>query len=161
MVSERGAPSPAAQSRKSRPMRRTLIRLAPSQAGGKLLSGISTGGAGSSSIPGTGVLSSFVKSGPLNPAVTVPQLEGTIPGKGVILQQVTRLRTKKKPPTARISPTTMKIICVIEGRANLMFLKKFILFIRVLYIPYPGQGGPSLLWPNVVTAPSLLPSPSS
>src|SRR5215208_2172543 len=101
-------------------MSRMLMRLAPSQAGGRLLSGIVIGG-GSSSTSGTGVPSAFVKSGPFNPAVTVPQLEGGIPARGVTVQQVTRLRVKKNAPTARRIPTTIRTISIVEGRPNLVF----------------------------------------
>src|SRR6266498_2402610 len=106
-----------------------VIRLAPSQAGGKLLFGISMGGGGAWT-SGTGVPSLF-KTNLSNPAVTVPQVEGVMPGRGVIVQQVTRPRTRKKVPRARSNPTTMKMICAIEGRRNLMSLKKFMLFMQV------------------------------
>src|SRR5215207_4438785 len=103
-------------------MSRILMRLAPSQAGGRLLSGIVMGG-GSSSTLGTAVPSVVVMLGPFNPAVTVPQFAGGAPSKGVIVQQVTRLRTKKKLPTARRIPTVIKAICSAAGRPNLIFLK--------------------------------------
>ena len=45
-----------------------------------------------------GVPCSSVNTGPVKPAVTVPQSEGGVPGKGVIVQQVTIPRTKKNPP---------------------------------------------------------------
>src|SRR5919106_1103497 len=85
MVSERGAL--VSRSRASNPIIRTVIRLAPSQAGGKFDSGTVIGG-GRSSMLGTGLPSSVI-TGPLFPEVTVPQEAGDIPGKGVILQQVT------------------------------------------------------------------------
>src|SRR5512139_38439 len=110
-------------------MIRTLMRLAPSQAGGKLLSGTVMGGGNSCGAFATGVPSSFsVKPDPLE---SVPQFEGGLPGRGVIVQQVMKLRTRKKLAIARTSPTTMRIICITEGRPHLMFLRKFILFIRV------------------------------
>src|SRR5687768_13446074 len=124
-------------------MRRTLMRLAPSHAGGRLLSGIAIGG-GRSSTFGTGVPSLFVNSGPFNLSVTVPQLAGGRPARGVIVQHVTRPRVKRKPPTAKRMPATMRMICVMEGRRNLISLRNVILFIQVLYIPYPVRAGPSL-----------------
>src|SRR6266516_7186979 len=110
-------------------MSKTLIRLAPSQAGGRSLSGAVIGG-GKVVASGIAVLPAS-NVGPFSPAVTVPQFAGAMPGKDVIVQQVTRPRTKKKPPTARSTPATMKIICAIARRPSLMFLRKFILFIQV------------------------------
>src|SRR5688500_17273081 len=92
IVSERGAL--VSRSRASNPIMRTVIRLAPSHAGGKFDSGILTGGGGKLSTSGTGVPSSVI-TGPLGFAVIVPQEDGAVPGKGVILQQVTRPRTRK------------------------------------------------------------------
>src|ERR1041384_7340142 len=136
-------------------MMRTVMRLAPSQAGGRLLSGTWTGG-GNAVALGIGVPCSFnVKLS--RPLVTVPQFDGAKPGKGVSVQQVIRPRTKKKPPTARSIPTAIKTICTTEGRPNFMFLKKSILFIRVSCIPYPGQVDPGPPLPSVATGQNLLP----
>jgi hypothetical protein len=88
-------------------------------------------GGGRSSTEATGVPSAFVKVGPFTPSVIVPQLAGALPGRGVIVQQVTRPRVKKNPPTARRTPTTATITCIVDGCRNLMFLRKFILFIQV------------------------------
>src|SRR5512138_2170638 len=111
-----------------------LIRLAPSQEG-KSLSGAVMGGGSCPelSVFATGVPSAFGVNS--EPPVTVPQFEGALPGRSVIVQQVTKPRTKIKLPAARISPTTIMMTCITEGRFSLMFLKKFILFIQVLYIP--------------------------
>ena len=46
IVSERGGPLCTSRSRASRPMKRILMRLAPSQVGGSAASGIVTGGGG-------------------------------------------------------------------------------------------------------------------
>src|SRR6187549_2802143 len=108
------------------------MRLAPSQAAGRLLSGmlLRGGGVASPSLEATGVPSSLIV-GPIRPAVIVPQFEGGLPGRGVIVQQVTMLRTKTKPPIARTATTAQKIICLTEGLPSLMFLSEFILFIEV------------------------------
>ena len=84
---------------------------------------------GRSSMPGTGVPPSVVRLGPFNPAETVPHDEGGIPGRGVIVQQVTRLRTAMKPPTASASVTTQKMICPTDGIVIFIFFRKFILSI--------------------------------
>jgi hypothetical protein len=39
----------------------------------------------------------------------VPQVEGGLPGMGVTVQQMTRLRTMKNPLTASINMITQKI----------------------------------------------------
>src|SRR5687768_15079031 len=98
IVSERGAL--VSRSRASNPIMRTVIRLAPSQAGGKSDSGTEIGGGKSSTLV-IGVPSSVVITGPLFSEVTVPQEAGGVPGNGVILQQVMRPRTRKKPPRAK------------------------------------------------------------
>src|SRR6266496_5178884 len=109
-------------------MIRTVIRLAPSQAAGKLLSGMLIAG-GKSATGAIGVPCSL-SVGPVNPPVTVPQFDGVMPANGVIVQQVTMPRTKKKPPIPTAIATTQKIICPTKGRPSLMFLK-LILFIEV------------------------------
>src|SRR5215471_7587413 len=126
------------------------MRLPPSQAGGRLLSGmLLMGGGGAFCSVAIGVPCSLI-TGPANPLETVPQVEGGLPANGVIVQQVTRLRIKKKPPNARMATATQKIIPIVEGRFSLMFLSEFnLLFIEVLYTPYQGRGVPILPGPNV------------
>src|SRR5689334_2608662 len=111
-------------------MTRTVIRLPPSQAGGKLLSGMVT--VGGRSATGAILVPSALTVGPVNPPVTVPQLDGGAPAKGVSVQQVTRPRTKKKAPMVRAMAIPQKIICPIdsEKRPSLMFFREFILFIE-------------------------------
>jgi hypothetical protein len=53
-----------------------------------------------------------------------------MPGNGVIVQQVTRPRTKIKPKTAAPVAITQKMTPPTDGRPSLMFLK-LILFIEV------------------------------
>src|SRR5512139_3272112 len=131
-------------------MSRTVMRLAPSQAGGRLLSGtVLLSGGGAFSAVAIGVPCSLIV-GPAKPAVIVPQSEGAMPGSGVIVQQVTRPLIKKKPPIATRATKPQKMSCPTLGRPSLMFLSDFILFIEVLYIPYPGRGAPGPPVPSVV-----------
>src|SRR5688500_4475558 len=119
---------------------RMVIRLAPSQAGGRSEAGMVIG-SGRSSTLGRGVPSA-VTIGPFTPAVTVPQEAGGIPGKGVIVQQVAKPRTKKNPAMVNATAATQKMICAAAGRPkrpHLIFLRKSILFILASYIPYPGR----------------------
>src|SRR5215207_2185541 len=111
------------------------MRLAPSHAGGRLASGMLAAGGGGTTEAATGVPSSF-SAGPLTPAVIVPQVEGGIPGKGVIVQHVTMLRMKKNPITANTNAITQKMICTIESGPSFVFLRELNVFIQVLYIPY-------------------------
>ncbi len=136
------------------------MRLAPSHAGGRFDSGIlATGGGGTIEVA-TGVPCSL-STGPSTPAVTVPQSEGAIPGKGVIVQQVTMLRTKKKPNSASTSAIAQKMTCPNESGPIFLFLRELSVFIQVLYIPYPSRVFPSLFSPNAATKQTLHPSLAS
>src|SRR5215207_8262397 len=140
-------------------MIRMVIRLAPSQAGGRSEAGIVIG-SGRSSRLGRGVPSA-VSIGPLDPAVIVPQEAGGIPGNGVIVQQVAIPRTRKNPAMVNATAATQKMISAGAGRPNLMFLRKSNLFILASYIPYPARAAPGLPLPSVVAGPNPLPSPAS
>src|SRR5258708_4072700 len=136
-------------------MIKMLIRLAPSQAGGKFDSGTLASGVGGTANVATGV--PLTKTGPPTPAVTVPHAEGGVPAIGVIVQQVTRLRTKKNPLIARTSMIAQKMICPKESGPNFMFFRELSVFIQVLYIPYPSQVVPNLLLPSASAIPNLHP----
>src|SRR5688572_13839023 len=160
MVSERGAPRPASQSRKSKPINKTLIRLAPSQAGGRSDSGILIEGGGSTSDVATGV-PSMLRIGPSFPAETVPQLAGAVPGRDVIVQQETIPRIKKNPPSANISTMPQKISWPSDKGPSFAFLKLFSLFIRVLNIPCPIRVVRGLLLPSIARELNHLPKLAS
>src|SRR5258706_14867199 len=140
-------------------MIKTLMRLAPSQAGGKSDSGMLASGVGGTANVATGV--PLTNTGPPTPDMTVPHVEGDVPGNGVIVQQVTRLRTKKNPLTARTNTITQKMICPKESGPSFVFFRELSVFIQVLYIPYPSQVVPSLLLPSVAITPNLHPSLAS
>jgi hypothetical protein len=65
--------------------------------------------------------------------VTVPQSDGGLPGKGSVgkFQQVTRLRIKKNPPTAKINTIPQKMNCPKESGPSFVFLREVSLFIQV------------------------------
>src|ERR1051325_11281364 len=102
-------------------MIRTVIRLAPSQAGGRLLSGMVT--VGGRSATGAILVPSALTVGPVKPPVTVPQFDGGVPAKGVSVQQVMRPRAKKKAPMVTATAIPQKIICPRDRdkRPSLMF----------------------------------------
>jgi len=98
IVSERGAPSPASQSRKSRPIMRTLIRLAPSQVGYMVSCGMLGSEVGVD--PATKELSTKVGDSRAWTG-SLPQVLGGRPGKEVSRQQMTSPCVKRKAPIAR------------------------------------------------------------
>src|SRR5687767_8382320 len=108
-------------------MSRTVMRLAPSQAGGRLPSGILMAG-GKSATGAIGVPCSLMVGSVSPLPLTVPQVEGAVPGNGVIVQQVTSPRTKIKPKTAAPVAIIQKMTRPADGRPSLIFLK-LILFI--------------------------------
>ena len=65
----------------------------------------------------------------------VPQVEGVIPGNGVIVQHVTRPRTKIKTKTAAPVAITQKMTRPADRSQSLMFFN-LIVFIEVVYMPY-------------------------
>ena len=105
------------------------MRLAPSQGGGRLLYGILTAG-GESATGAIGVPCSLMVGSVSPLPEIVPQVEGVMPGNGVIVQHVTRPRTKIKTKTAAPVAITQKMTRPADGRHSLMFLK-LILFIEV------------------------------
>ena len=155
MVSERGGPSCTSTSRASKPMKRILMRLAPSQAGGSSATG-ATFGVGGRSTGTTSVPSGLKVPSPFD----WPQLAGAIPGRLVKFQHAVNLPAKTKAPTLKATVTTQKINCPMDNFGNFIFFKNsnlFIIFYNLMacHRPYPVQVFASLPAPNIAAQPIL------
>ena len=107
-----------------------VMRLAPSQAGGKLLSGMVIAGRQFFNVGNRRSICSF-STGPSSPAVTVPQLAGGHARQGRDRPAGDKAAHKVKAAYSqdRLQPPK-KMICAADGRPSLMFLRKSILFIQ-------------------------------